>query len=43
MAALAVALELTNIPLSNERNDDPTVRIVDPRLLKCHIAKMPNV
>ncbi len=43
LAALAVALKLTNLPLSNERDNGPMIRIVDPGLLKRHIGKMSHV
>jgi hypothetical protein len=41
--ALAVALKLTNLPLSNECDKGPMIQIVDPGLPKCHIVKMPHI
>jgi hypothetical protein len=43
LAALAVTLKLTNLPLPNGRDDGPMIRIVDPGLPKRHIAEMPHV
>jgi hypothetical protein len=43
LAALAVTLKLTNLPLPNGCNDGPMIRIVDPGLPKRHIAEMPHV
>jgi hypothetical protein len=43
LAALAVTLKLTNLPLPNERNDGPMIQSVDPGLPKRHIAKIPHV
>ena len=41
MAALAVTLELANLPLSDGRDDSPMVRIMEPGLPKRHVSKMP--
>ncbi len=43
MAALAVTLKLTNLPLPNGRDDGPMIQIVDPGLPKRHVAEMPHV
>jgi hypothetical protein len=43
LAALAVTLKLTNLPLPNGRDDGPMIRIVDPGLPKRHVAEMPHV